>query len=70
MLDVHDRHPVVLSSENATTWMDLSWTAKQMKELVRTSALPTEAFEWHQVTREVNWVGNDGPHMVGAVTAE
>jgi putative SOS response-associated peptidase YedK len=70
MLDVHDRRPVVLSAEDAAMWMDLSWSAEQMEELVRTSALPAEAFEWRPVTREVNRVGNDGPHMIEAVTVE
>jgi putative SOS response-associated peptidase YedK len=70
MLDVHDRRPIVLNAKDAAMWIDLSWSAEQMEELVRTSALSTDAFDWHQVTREVNRVGNDGAHLIGPVTVE
>jgi putative SOS response-associated peptidase YedK len=64
MLDVHDRRPIVLTAEDAKMWMDLSWSAEQVEELVRTAALPADAFDWYQVTREVNKAGNEGPQMV------
>lgn len=64
MLDVHDRRPIVLSAEDAKMWIDLSWSSEQMLELVRSSSLPPDEFEWYQVTREVNKAGNQSPAMV------
>lgn len=64
MLDVHDRRPIVLTAKDAKMWIDLSWSFDQVQEMVRTSALPAEAFEWYQVTREVNKAGNQSPAMV------
>lgn len=64
MLDIHDRRPIVLTQEDAKMWMDLSWSADQVEELVRTSALPTDSFDWYQVTREVNRGDKDGPEMI------
>lgn len=70
MLDVHDRRPIVLNAEDAAMWMDLSWSAEQVEELVRASALPAEAFDWHQVTRDVNRVGNDGPRVIEPISSD
>jgi putative SOS response-associated peptidase YedK len=69
MLDVHDRRPIVLTPEDAKMWIDLSWSAEQMLELVRASALPPDAFEWYQVTREVNKAGNQSPEMIEPLLA-
>jgi putative SOS response-associated peptidase YedK len=64
MLDVHDRRPIVLTPEDAKMWIDLSWSAEQMLELVRAAALPPDAFTWYKVTRDVNKAGNQSPEMV------
>lgn len=64
MVDVHDRRPVILNAEDAKMWIDLSWSREQMEELVRSSALPPDAFEWHQVSKEVNKPTSDGPMSI------
>jgi putative SOS response-associated peptidase YedK len=63
MLDIHDRKPVVLSAEDAMTWLDPSLSPEQAVELARHTALPADAFEWHKVSSEMNRAGNDGPQI-------
>jgi putative SOS response-associated peptidase YedK len=64
MVDVHDRRPVVLSAEDASLWMDNSLPPEQAEHLARTQALSPDAFEWYQVSKDVNRVGNDSAHLI------
>jgi putative SOS response-associated peptidase YedK len=63
MLDIHDRRPVVLQAEDAALWMDPALTPQQAIELARHAAVPSDAFEWHKVSKAVNRAGVDGPDI-------
>jgi putative SOS response-associated peptidase YedK len=67
LIDVHDRRPVVFSAEDARLWMDNSLPAEQAEQLARAVSLPTEAFDWHRVSKDVNRVGNNAPHLIDAI---
>jgi len=64
MVDVHDRRPVVLTPESARLWMKLDLPLEQAEHLVQSSSLPSDAFEWYEVDRQVNNAMNNGPHMI------
>lgn len=57
LVDVHDRRPVVFSPEDAQLWMDPGLPLEQADMLARSMAVPAEAFEWYEVTKEVNKAG-------------
>jgi putative SOS response-associated peptidase YedK len=59
MVDVHDRRPVVFAAEDAALWMDNDLPADQAEQLARSVALPPDSFEWYEVSKEVNKVGNN-----------
>ena len=67
MVDIHDRRPVVLSADDARMWINLDMPAIEAERLARNASLPSEAFEWYQVTREVNKAGNQSPAMVKSI---
>lgn len=64
MVDVHDRRPVVLTAEDASTWLDPSLPAEQAEHFIRSVALGPEAFAWHPIDKGVGNVRNDGPHVI------
>jgi putative SOS response-associated peptidase YedK len=64
MVDVQDRRPVVLTPENARSWMDPDLPFEQAEHLARSTSLPTEGFEWYEIGKEVNNARNNGPHLV------
>jgi putative SOS response-associated peptidase YedK len=63
MLDIHDRRPIVLGAEDAKLWMDPSLSPQAAIELVRNTAVPSEAFDWFKVSTAVNRAGADGPQI-------
>lgn len=70
LVDVHDRRPVVFSAEDARLWMDNSLPAEQAEQLARAVSLPTDAFAWHMVSKDVNRAGNNAPHLIEAIGHE
>ena len=52
MVDIHDRRPIVLTTEHAREWLDLDTTVDQAKELLSV-ARPESAFEWYEVTKRM-----------------
>ena len=70
MVDVHDRRPVVLSAQDAILWMDPALPPAAAEQLARTQALGPQAFAWHQVTRAVGSVRNDGTEMAEPVDTD
>jgi putative SOS response-associated peptidase YedK len=69
MVDVHDRRPVVLSAEDAQLWLDPALPAEQAEYLARSVALPADAFEWYEVSKDVNKVGKSSPHLIEPIAA-
>ncbi len=45
MVDIHDRRPVVLSSEQAQEWMDPATPKERAEEMVLHLGEPTDVFE-------------------------
>ncbi len=64
LLDVHDRRPVVLDSEEAALWLDSSISADQAEEMARHAVSSAENFEWYRVGREVNRAGTQGAQLI------
>jgi len=70
MVDIHDRRPVVLGSEDARLWMDPHLPAEQAEHLARSMAVPAEDFTWYAVSKDVNRVGNSGPQLIEPIEPE
>jgi putative SOS response-associated peptidase YedK len=64
LVDVHDRRPVVLAREDAALWMDNTLPPDQAEQLARSMTLPPECFEWYQVSKDVNKVGNNNERLI------
>ena len=69
MVDVHDRRPVALTSDNARLWMDRDLSIEQAEQLARSTSLPTSSFQWYPVGKEVNNARNNGEQLIRPVTA-
>lgn len=69
MVDVHDRRPVVLAAEDAALWIDNSLPPEQAEYLARSMSLPPDAFEWYEVSKDVNKVGNNDPRLIEPINA-
>ncbi len=64
MLDIHDRRPLVLSSDMAREWIEPDLPAAKAMELARECSRPTEEFEWFKVSKAVGNVRNEGPELI------
>ncbi|GAC1419292.1 MAG: SOS response-associated peptidase [Burkholderiaceae bacterium] len=63
MVDVHDRRPVVFSAEDARLWMNPDLPGTAAEQIARVQALGPKNFAWHQVSKLVGNVRNDGPAL-------
>lgn len=52
--DLHDRRPMVLSGEDALTFMDPHLSSEQALELVHNCSIGPDQFEWHRTSKAVN----------------
>jgi putative SOS response-associated peptidase YedK len=70
MVDVHDRRPVVLESEDALGWMDPDTPTEEAAHIAQTKSLPTEEFMWWKVDRAANRADpyNNGKHLLAPVS--
>lgn len=66
MVDIHDRRPVVLESDDALLWLDPETPVEKAAHIAQAKSLPTEEFIWWKVDRSVNRVdpNNDGKHLL------
>ncbi len=64
MIDIHDRRPVVLSPEDALTWIDPSFDYKQADMLARERVLASNVFEWFRVSKDVNGHKYHDAHLI------
>ncbi|SPO67427.1 SOS response-associated peptidase family protein [Pseudomonas sp. JV241A] len=64
MVDVHDRRPVVLSSELARQWAGLTMPKEQTEQLVLNLGEGPETFEWYRVGVAVGNTRNQGVHLL------
>jgi len=49
MLDIHDRRPVVLESDDALRWMAPDTPIEEAVHIAQTRSIPTERFMWWKV---------------------
>ncbi|SDS04378.1 Putative SOS response-associated peptidase YedK [Halopseudomonas litoralis] len=68
MVDIHDRRPVVLSSECAANWIDPELEPVEAEEIMHQHGESVEVFEWYPVGREVGNVRNEGAGLIKCVT--
>jgi len=67
MVDVHDRRPVVLESEDALRWIDGDTPIEEAVHIAQTRSIPTEG---HVVERgQVNRAdpNNNGKHLLAPI---
>lgn len=64
LVDVHDRRPVVFAPRDAALWMDIALPPEQAEQLARSMTLTPEAFEWYQVSKDVNKVENNNESLI------
>jgi putative SOS response-associated peptidase YedK len=71
MVDIHDRRPVVLESEDASR-MDPETPVEEAAHIAQSRSLPSEEFTWWRVSREVNrtYSGNNGKHLLAPINCE
>lgn len=64
MVDIHDRSPIVLTSEAAKEWLLPNLTPWRAEEILRTQSIPSCSFEWFKVCKDVGSVKNQGSHLI------
>ncbi|AZD07586.1 Gifsy-2 prophage protein [Pseudomonas chlororaphis] len=69
MVDIHDRRPVVLSTDLAREWLDLTTSLERAEQMVLQQCEPSEAFEWFKVDRAVGNSRNQGAHLIAPISA-
>jgi putative SOS response-associated peptidase YedK len=69
MVDIHDRKPLVLSTEHAREWIDSETSVLRAEELARGCCRPAEDFRWYPVGKAVGNVRHQGPELIEEVSA-
>jgi len=67
LVDIHDRRPLVLTPDAALAWMSQDTSGKEAEEIAHEDSLPADAFTWHQVSRAVGNVRNQGAELIEPV---
>ncbi|MCH5499683.1 SOS response-associated peptidase family protein [Pseudomonas syringae pv. syringae] len=67
MVDIHDRRPVVLTSEGARAWLDSETAPQKAEALAKEHCRIVGDFEWFPVDRAVGNVRNQGPELIQPV---
>lgn len=53
LIDIHDRRPLVMTSEAAREWMRQDIGGKEAEEIAADGAVSADHFIWHPVSRAV-----------------
>lgn len=64
LIDIHDRKPLVLSTDMAIDWLAPETPAERAAELVAFGCRPAEHFRWYRVGKQVGNVRNQGPELI------
>ena len=64
LVDIHDRRPLVLSSQAAREWMRQDISGNEASDIAVEGAVPAEEFIWHPVTRAVGNIRNQGAELI------
>jgi putative SOS response-associated peptidase YedK len=54
----------VFDADAARQWLHPDTTAEAASHLAHNAATPADAFEWFEVSREVNKAGHEGANLV------
>lgn len=64
LLDIHDRRPLVYSSDAARKWLSENTTGKEAEDIAREGCLSAEDFTWYPVSRAVGNSGDQGRELI------
>ncbi len=67
LAEIHSRRPLVLAPEAAREWMRQDVGGKEAEEIIADGAVSADHFTWHQVSRAVGNVKNQGPELIEAI---
>ncbi|PMY37296.1 hypothetical protein C1Y35_19605 [Pseudomonas sp. GW456-L14] len=67
MVDIHDRRPVVLSTDLAREWLDPMTSLERAEQMVLHQCEPSEAFEWYRVNQAVGNSKNQGNQLIARI---
>ncbi|ORM79972.1 SOS response-associated peptidase family protein [Pantoea eucrina] len=70
MVDIHDRRPLVLTTEGVHEWLSSSTSARRAQEIAHEAAEPEEAFCWHAVTTRVGSVRQQDAELIEEIVPE
>ncbi|MER4731876.1 SOS response-associated peptidase family protein, partial [Klebsiella pneumoniae] len=64
LVDIHDRRPLVLTSEAAREWMRQDIAGKEAGEIAADGSVSADHFTWHPVSRAVSNVKNQSSDLI------
>ncbi len=64
IVDIHDRRPLVLTSEHANEWLDPGLHPSRAEDITKELCQPTEDFEWFPVSKAVGNTRNQGSELI------
>ncbi|HBZ8007604.1 TPA: SOS response-associated peptidase [Klebsiella variicola subsp. variicola] len=67
LVDIHDRRPLVLTSEAAREWLRRDVGGKEAEEIIADGALSADHFTWYPVSRAVGNAKNQGAELIEAI---
>lgn len=67
LVDIHDRRPLVLTTEAAREWMRQDAGGKEAGQIIFNGIVPAEKFIWHAVTRTVGNVKHQESGLLKAL---
>lgn len=68
MVDIHDRRPLVLSSDHAKEWINSCTTKARADAITLTSYIPTALIEWFKVNRTLCNIRNKDATIIMPAT--
>ncbi|MBM7396149.1 putative SOS response-associated peptidase YedK [Pseudomonas sp. M5] len=70
LIDIHDRKPLVLTSELAREWIAPSTSPERASAIVEQGCRPAADFRWFPVDKAVGNVRNEGASLVAPINSE
>lgn len=64
MVDIHDRKPLVLTTERAREWIDPNLPPARAEEIAKECCQPADDFEWYAVGKAIGSVKNQGADLL------
>ncbi|WP_293797670.1 SOS response-associated peptidase family protein [uncultured Pantoea sp.] len=64
MVDIHDRRPLVLTTDAVREWLSQETTPERAQEIAADAAVPEKDFSWHPVSKKVGNIHNQGDELL------